>query len=116
LPELAGLADILRVQGLVDEEDLIRQPIRWTDSAKLRSVPSDTKCSAASLAEAQGYEAVLPPFTRIIWPVIKFALCEETNMIASAISSGFPARRCAWSRRMSATEYAYGSWATELVA
>jgi len=36
--------------------------------------------------------AVLPPFTPITWPVMKLALLEARNTIASAISSGLPAR------------------------
>jgi hypothetical protein len=39
-------------------------PLDRQSEATFRS--SVTKCSAASLVEAQGYEAVLPPFTRII--------------------------------------------------
>ena len=38
------------------------------------------------------YEAVLPPFTAMIWPVMNDALGEATNTIASAISVGVPTR------------------------
>src|SRR6266851_2842556 len=38
------------------------------------------------------YEAVLPPLTLMIWPVMNDALLEATNTIVSAISSGRPAR------------------------
>ena len=34
------------------------------------------------------YEAVLPPFTAMIWPVMNDALGEATNTIASPISVG----------------------------
>jgi hypothetical protein len=42
------------------------------------------------LLESQA--AVLPPFTRMIWPVMNAALSEATKTIASAISSGFAPR------------------------
>src|SRR5882757_11295478 len=38
------------------------------------------------------YEAVLPPFTLMIWPVMNDALGEATNTMASAISAGVPTR------------------------
>src|SRR5260370_3272372 len=40
----------------------------------------------------RNYEAVLPPFTLMIWPVMNDALREATNTMASAISAGVPAR------------------------
>src|SRR4029077_11079641 len=40
----------------------------------------------------QNYEAVLPPFTAMIWPVMNDALGEATNTIVSAISVGVPRR------------------------
>ena len=38
------------------------------------------------------HKAVLPPFTEMIWPVMNEALGEAANTMASAISSGLPAR------------------------
>jgi len=38
------------------------------------------------------HDAVLPPFTAMTWPVMNEALAEATKTMASAISSGLPAR------------------------
>jgi hypothetical protein len=38
------------------------------------------------------HDAVLPPLTAMTWPVMNEALAEATNTMASAISSGLPAR------------------------
>src|SRR5258708_30083582 len=44
------------------------------------------------LVMGQNYEAVLPPLTLMIWPVMNAALGEATNTMASAISVGVPTR------------------------
>src|ERR1700675_2885438 len=44
------------------------------------------------LFDLADYAAVLPPLTLMIWPVMNEALAELANTIASAISSGLPAR------------------------
>src|SRR4029077_18150723 len=41
---------------------------------------------------AIGQAAVLPPLTRMIWPVMNVAFSEARNTIASAISSGLAPR------------------------
>src|SRR5260370_22963920 len=46
----------------------------------------------SSATRTIGYEAVFPPFTLRTSPVMKLDLGEATNRIASAISSGVPAR------------------------
>jgi hypothetical protein len=38
------------------------------------------------------HDAVLPPLTAMIWPVMNEALAEAAKTMASAISSGLPAR------------------------
>jgi hypothetical protein len=38
------------------------------------------------------HDAVLPPLTSMIWPVIYEAFSDARKTIASAISSGLPAR------------------------
>src|ERR1700722_5693493 len=38
------------------------------------------------------HDAVFPPLTAMIWPVMNEALAEATKTMASAISSGLPAR------------------------
>ena len=44
----------------------------------------------------RGHIACLPPSTGIVSPVIKEALSDARNRIASATSSGFPTRPKAW--------------------
>src|ERR1700712_3606308 len=43
-------------------------------------------------ASVSDHEAVLPPLILTIWPVMKDALSEARNTMASAISSGFAPR------------------------
>jgi hypothetical protein len=46
---------------------------RRKTAIKLRQNRNAASDDAASLVDAKGHEAVLPPFTRMICPVIKFA-------------------------------------------
>lgn len=54
--------------------------------------PVMQECRVSEGCSPVGQLAVLPPFTRMIWPVMNAALSEATNRIASAISCGVPPR------------------------
>src|SRR2546423_1851465 len=53
---------------------------------------SKMKTRGGGLAAASNHVAVLPPLILTIWPVMKDALFEARNTMASAISSGFAPR------------------------
>src|SRR5712664_2472432 len=66
-------------------------------SAGRRTQPRDAPAKRVVISKLvmgflRNYEAVLPPFTLMIWPVMNDALREVTNTMASAISAGVPTR------------------------
>jgi hypothetical protein len=52
----------------------------------------ETALTSQTLFSDRDQLAVLPPLILTIWPVMKDALSEARNTMASAISSGFPPR------------------------
>src|SRR6476620_10710383 len=64
-------------------------------SGRSRAMRRRARLSPSSLTGLllkRNYEAVLPPLTLMIWPVMNDALGEATNTMASAISAGVPTR------------------------
>src|ERR1700704_2569687 len=68
----------------------VRRSARYR--ARPRDAPGQVRGQCPGLAIGRTQEAVLPPLTLMIWPVINDALGEATNTMASAISVGVPTR------------------------
>jgi hypothetical protein len=70
-----------------------RSPIAWRGTKKGTGFKIwFSWISSRVESRKQRQLAVLPPFTRMIWPVMNVALSEATKTMASAISSGVPPR------------------------
>jgi hypothetical protein len=65
---------------------LFQEPI----SGRSNTLCRPSRPAISRLGDGPDYEAVLPPFTLMIWPVMNDALRDATNTMASAISAGYP--------------------------